>query len=376
MIVYVLVAISPFIFLYSYREINIRALYLLLLFFFCFGYMVGSDWRAYEEFYEKLTKENYVFYALYYEPGFVLYTLLFKCIGFSFWFYTILTKVISFTILYSFLYKMSNQRTFKFALFFFVAMYCCYLYIDAPFRNIIAITIFYISFNFLLKGETVKFILCTFLAMLFHTSAIFMLIIYFFRRSDFSQKKILGMYGLFLFFSIYPNVIFGILLFILQPIPYLYNKILIYSNENISMGMSLGLIINIIMSFLLIFSKRNIVKKCADNSAILCNLGILYSFVYLCALNIEIFYRFQLYLAPVYSVCIVNIVVNLTPKSTTVYKLLIFSFALLSLLSSITSAYKYIPYSNILPYVIEGSYPSYEYRDEYNKKNSPYEGLK
>ncbi|GHT67110.1 hypothetical protein AGMMS50239_29710 [Bacteroidia bacterium] len=39
---------------------------------------------------------------------------------------------------------------------------------------------------------------------------------------------------------------------------------------------------------------------------------------------------------------------------------------------AITGSYKFIPYSNYIPYVIKGEYPDFNYRSNYNYINSPY----
>ena len=95
----VLCAVTPF-----FRELSdnrkwyiFMGVYLWL--FLCFGYMTGSDWRVYEEWYYSLDF-NRLFYDYYAEPGYYLYMMLFRLLNVGFWPYFILTKTIIFIVIY------------------------------------------------------------------------------------------------------------------------------------------------------------------------------------------------------------------------------------------------------------------------------------
>ena len=72
---------------------------ILLCLFYCFGYMTGSDWRTYEDWYNCLDFNKFYF-GYRNEPGYYLYMMLFKKIGVTFWAYFIFTKSLIFIIVY------------------------------------------------------------------------------------------------------------------------------------------------------------------------------------------------------------------------------------------------------------------------------------
>lgn len=67
---------------------------LYIVFFLCFGYMCGSDWRNYEMYYEGIDSTNLILYLLRMEPGYVLLMYLSKILGIGFWEFAIFFKCV------------------------------------------------------------------------------------------------------------------------------------------------------------------------------------------------------------------------------------------------------------------------------------------
>lgn len=73
---------------------------LYIVFFLCFGYMCGSDWRNYEMYYEGIDSTNLILYLLRMEPGYVLLMYLSKILGIGFWEFAIFLNVYYVLFLY------------------------------------------------------------------------------------------------------------------------------------------------------------------------------------------------------------------------------------------------------------------------------------
>ena len=79
-------------------KIIFNLLLLLLGIFLCFGYMTGSDWRVYEQLYNSLNFSNLLENVKGFEFGYPITQIIFKSLGFSFWPFFIILKIICFSI--------------------------------------------------------------------------------------------------------------------------------------------------------------------------------------------------------------------------------------------------------------------------------------
>ena len=105
-----------------------------IAFVICFGYTTGTDWQTYERFYygliSNLDGKEY---------GYILLQTIFHKLGVNFWIFHIGIKLIVFYLLIEFV-RLFNINIFLF-LVFFLPDAGFYLFIDCPFRNLIAIGI-------------------------------------------------------------------------------------------------------------------------------------------------------------------------------------------------------------------------------------------
>ena len=149
-----------------------KIIYLLLGIFLCTSYFNGSDWRTYELMYKLANLEDIkTFYA---EKGFYLYMCIFKILGFNFFEFFIVTKFIIYCIFYKILIKSSN---FYLVLNIFYYQMGLSLFIDCPLRNLIAVGLVLLGIEQWNKRKKIKFFLYIVLAVFFHNSALFFLII-------------------------------------------------------------------------------------------------------------------------------------------------------------------------------------------------------
>src|SRR5690606_34971137 len=97
---------------------------------------------------------------------------------------------------------------------------------------------------------------------------------------------------------------------------------------------------------------------------------IFFSFlVYKLAISITILGRLNLYFVPFYCIAIVYLLYISVKEIKLGVFFAILLLSLYSTYSTITSSYKYLPYTNYLFY---GSDPGYNFRYNYNYYNSPY----
>lgn len=336
--------------------------------FLCFGYMCGSDWRSYELMYEEFDVYH-PFSTCTVEPGYYIYMYPFKLLNISFWNFFIFTKIIVFYIIFSLIIKYTEEYLY-FVIMFFVAWYGFYLFIDNPMRNLIAVAISILAIQPLIERKFLKYFLIILIAMSFHISAIIMIPIYFYFTKRVSNKTyIIVFIAVYILFAT-PDIFWGIMSKLFGWTPYIHRKIGSYNTE-FEQGRfySLGLLVEVLFFILIMFYRKKI--EMLKNGVLMFNAAILYLLFYRLALTIEIFGRMLYYFCIFYTIIIVYLITIFEFKSRTIY---IVYLLLLSMISTtrIFSDFRYIPYTNYIPYFIKGEYPSFEERTNYNYIHSPY----
>lgn len=342
--------------------------------FVCFGYMTGSDWRAYEPMYNWVEESNSSLISLtFIEPGYVLYMKFFHLLGFSFWNFFITTKVLTYLIIINSLNKYSDKRIFFFALTFFIAFYGYFLWIDNPMRNLIAVTIFLMALPTMLKRDFLTFILFTFLAMSFHFSAIIMLFLYWASHKRLNTITIILLY-------VFINVVFlskASIYFIVDAlfswIPFVSNKIIAYFiDDGPDSGgklLSIGFLLHNVFFFLILYSRTRI--ETLKNGNVIFNLSVLYFIFFRIGLTVTVMGRLQLFLGVFYSIVVAALVFSFEKRLKLPYLLYVLIICMLSSHSYLSKDFRYVPYSNYLWYIFREK-PTFEYRDTHNPQNTPY----
>ncbi len=338
--------------------------------FLCAGYMTGSDWYNYEQYY---TNPDYLDQLKKLEVGYVFLQSFFSNLGVEFWIFHISVKLLVFFAIVRFV------RYFKLNIFLFLAFFIpetgLYLFIDCPFRNLIALGIALIALMLLFDKKTLWFFIFTAIALLFHLSALVLIPIYFLYKKNINTLFIL-IAGLVLYLLAY-NVEFlmkSLFLPLTKISPVISERLKYYfiNTRYVSDEIGLGVFIRFFVLLILLLFKETIIAGDTKRQYFF-NLTVLFLLLYPFTLTVKIFYRFSLFLIPFY---ISSIVLMITSFKTYTNKLLLYSFFILlyfkQTFSLVTYDYRYVPYTNYIIYYYSKDLPSIDYRELYNHKHSPY----
>lgn len=342
----------------------------MLCIFLCFGYMAGSDWRQYEPIYDEIDF-HYLFLNYYAEPGYYIYMLVFKLMHFNFWNFFILTKVIIFILCARTINEYVSEYRYL-VWMFFLPWFGFYLFIDNPMRNLIAVAIFLYASHYIINRSFLKYCICICLAASFHFSAIIFFPLYFLFTKRIPTLAYAGLFVVFVGVFANRNLFSSIIRHFFGAIPYIQQKIEFYIIGDNPDGegklISLGMFIHLSFFILLLLYRERIEQT--KNGIFILNASLFYLLIYRLGSTIDIFSRFQLYLSVFYSIGVVLLINIFVRSSRYIYVigLLCLSFIATGKIFS----FKYIPYTNYLYYVLTDEYPSFEYRSEYNYRNTPY----
>lgn len=343
----------------------------LLSLFFCFSYMNGSDWRQYETMYYNIDLIR-PFEDFSIEFGYQLVSVVARFLNIDFWHFFISIKVLCFFSCTSFIDKYLPQYYFL-GLFFFLCFFGPFLFIDAPFRNLIAVSIFLTSIPYLLNKEFFKYSLIILISFLFHYSSFFLFFIYPLIHRRFESKFIVILYLILnVFFIFFVDILKQLVVDFVSLIPFFTKKVGSYfvADSEYSKGseFTIGNLLRILFFFLIIKFRDRIENKFGSGFF---NLLVLYFILYRLAVSIVIFGRFTLYLTVIYS-CGIAFLANVFPKKVRViYSLAIILVSLLTYFVQLRSDYKYIPYTSYFEYIFSQK-PDFNYRSNYNFIKSPY----
>lgn len=123
-----------------------------------------------------------------FEPGFTLYTILIKSIWNNYFFFQFISFLIDFVVLYFFFKKYLGQN-FLFGFCFYFLFQGNLIEINLL-RNAKAIMLFLLSIDYLIEGKIFKYLIINLCGLLFHTSAILFIPLYFIRYVSLSKTKI------------------------------------------------------------------------------------------------------------------------------------------------------------------------------------------
>lgn len=146
-----------------------------------FNYMMGTDWIAYQDFYENLMNVNCSYNVLtkyWFESGYIQLNRIFKIMGFSYEFFQ--GSIIIFFIYIIFKrFKEYKDRNLYLCIYIFVCYKMTNICYEPILRQIISATIFIYSFKYLETKKLFKYILCILIAGTFHKTAYLLICFYF-----------------------------------------------------------------------------------------------------------------------------------------------------------------------------------------------------
>ena len=347
-----------------------RTCYLLIIIwlyaFLCFGYMTGSDWRAYELMYNE---ENLTRFINKGEFGFVWLIDFFKFFIEDFWIFNACMKMFFLYALVTFFGFFTNNKYAALGLSF--CFHTLFLVIDCPMRFMIGVSFVILSVKFLLQKRWLIFILFSLFAVLFHLTSLIVsmvLILCYLSRSyvlKMSEIILWCAFILCLAISNSPKILEGIFS-IANSVPLFEYYTTWYSIENSSDLTLISILKTAFIGTIIIANKEKIINwKCGDyifsTAFFSLTIGGLFSLIPTgFRLNIvpkyfQVIAILELFFTVVYKY-------KITPKLLMKYVLLLL-FAVL-LMREVKSP-KYTPYSNSIYYILTKHLP-YTYRYNHN----------
>ena len=348
---------------------------ILLCLFYCFGYMTGSDWRTYEDWYNCLDFNKFYF-GYRNEPGYYLYMMLFKKIGVTFWAYFIFTKSLIFIIVYKTIFEYCRESGYL-SLMYFLPWFGMYLFIDNPMRNCIAVAIFLLSVRYIIEHKFWKFFGLMLLAASFHFSALVIILFYPFLNRRISTWVYVTLFIIINIIFLNRELLIGILAKLFGMIPYVQNKLITYFlfDSMFAQGklLSFGMIWQTTLFIMILCYRERITEQIGgDKGLFVFNAAMIYFLLVRFSMTIEVFIRIQLYFSVFLSIAVGLVMLSFNYRSRILYVCLLFMVSSYICFDRTTSSARYVPYSNIVDNVIRNDYPSYSKRFWYNVKHSPY----
>ncbi len=372
MIIYILLIL--FCFLLSAfkmpKSVENSALVLIAL-FLCFGYMTGTDWYLYEMFYNDAKFSDRA--AENREFGYFWLQGVFSRIGVDFWVFHIAVKLLIYYSLVRFV------RYFNINIFLFLALFLpevgLYLFVDCPFRNLIAFGFALIAFRKLFENKTAGFFVFTAIALFFHYSVAILILLFLLYKWNIKTYLVLILIAVFYIAAFNINfLIDNIYMPLANATPIIKDRLKNYFMDSryIATAINRGTYIRLFILLVLLLFKELIISNDKRKQYVY-NLTILFLMIYPFGVSMKIFHRLSIYLIPFYTF---SIIYMLNSFSIKVNKYILYSFFVLwSLMQTyvlVIYDYRYVPYSNYLIHWVKKDLPDIEYRYEFNKKYSPY----
>lgn len=370
MVVYILVVALCYIMTIVKRnEIKFGALVFIFI-FLCFGYMTGTDWKNYELMYYSSDFSNY--YLLREEVGYTFVQTLFNYIGLDFWIFHIATKILLLFILVRFV------QIVGFSIFLFLAIFLpevgFYLFIDCPFRNLIAMCLVLMGLVCLVEKDKRGFFFFSFFAIMFHLTAVMVVLFYFVKKVKISNVVAVALFVVANLLAYNLPLLIQLILPVLKFSTVAADRLLVYlyKEEFISSVVNIGTVHKIIL-FCFVMKFRKNIEEYPQWGRLIFNLTMLFFFLYPFGISIKILNRFVFYTYPFLIISLLIIINSIVHgKSKLLFIVFVVFYSLLKTYSLVTSDYRYVPYTNYLVYSLKGDHPEYLIRQSYNITNSPY----
>ncbi len=366
-------------FLYFYKRPNYKyynVIFAIVAFIICFGYMCGSDWRAYEEIYTSYNSPNGVDFwwrFLYVEPFYLLLNVIGNVLHLDFWIFYIALKLLIYYKIVYILKKFCPANLVLLAFTFYLGFWGIMNFIDISFRNMIAVYCFLCSIEHLLNKNLFKYLLWVLVATLFHYSSLILIVFYFLLNRTYSTRNIVVCFVLANIVLLRTDYIFELINHVFSFVPAIVHKVENYTTgeEAMTTGagelLSFGYILHVFFFILILFSRRQIERL--QYGSFLFNVSIIFVFIFRIGLTTLIFSRLQLFISYFYAIVIAYLIYSFASKFRLLYSFLIFFIALSSNVKQMARIWM-VPYTNYLFYC--GQDISFEDRSMYNFIHSPY----
>ncbi len=350
--------------------LNRKLLLFFLGLFLCTSYMAGSDWVNYELDYQFAIRNEIIDDRK--EPGYYMFRSIFAKSGIDFWWFFISTKLVCFYIYMKFLLKYGSKN-FAWGLLYMFSYVFLDLFINCPFRSLIAGSFMLVGINRLLQGKKLHFWVISLISMTFHYSMVIFAPITFFLcsiKQSFPKKIVLfSIPAIYVFFFFFWRIGLAEKLLVYQVLLMGDSKSIYYLLEQGSV-FSIGMWAVMLFYLWMVFGLN--LERLSEKEKIIYNLSVLYMAFYVISFFIPIFTRLALYLTLPFgcflSFGLANIRHNRMKNIATFAMTL---FLALSMKGALTRDERYVPYTSYLQYIGQEK-PSYGERVNYNHRNSPY----
>ena len=333
---------------------------------YCCVYLNGSDWPAYEIFFNRIEWNNITLLSSErgFELGYSFLVVCFKTLGFNFMTSLIIMKVFSFVIMSDFFYSASKSsystgyaKNVFFMLFIFYSFNCIYLYVETIIRFDIALAIIVKSYKHIFKRQFLPFLFLVIVSAFFHKSSLIVLPLYWVEKVRVSNKTLLILYVCVILF-LNASTLFFILDFLFSRFSsiYLFLQLITYSKKTSLAGFSnpfsIGNLVFMCFFILMLFKRREI-----ENSSIygerLFAIVITYFFIYFITMYAGAISRIRLFYFPFFIVVLLIILSKGYFMRTLVF-LCCISYFTLSMYGTIIERPVFIYYTNYITALIEG----------------------
>lgn len=331
---------------------NILYQFLLIYLILIIGlrFEVGGDTLVYMEDYlwrGNLTEWEFT-WTDYYEPLYSLLCAIAKTIGSDFVYFQLLHAII---FNYCLFYFISKTTAYKFSALFFCFIYY-YLYFSTEIlRESLAILVFILNYKNYEKGNWFKYYCGVAIAMLFHISAIILIIFPFARKLQFNWKYWLILLGsIIVFFNL--DWLFSML----SNVEKIANKLAVYEDVSLTESGILGTILATliysrftILPLIIYLWDKKILKQQPQYEGLICLYTLLGVGTWFYP---AIFERFPNYITPLFFISITNIIVPSFLKAATLSRKFVASL-LLFLIIIVYASFpariymRYIPYYSV-----------------------------
>ncbi|MBQ5943973.1 MAG: EpsG family protein [Bacteroidales bacterium] len=341
-----------------------RKLFVLWLFIFlCFGYMTGSDWRDYEfEFsnMESLSDSRWIN-----EMGFsFIFLCLKKLIG-DYW---LVAGILKCLFLYTFLRFLRKVTPYWLsAVSLLITGSLSFLLIDNPLRFMTALILVNVSMELCLNRKTGWAVALIILSFFIHNACIFFLILIPALRHagkiySWNKGSIVIVFFVVLALSTSVQAIENLRLFMVALAIKLGGNSEHLANYAVSSNSSfftLGNLMSIIMFFVILFT-RDVVVRRSENGRLIYGMAISFTILSKLFLIIPTGFRLAIPFGFFYMIYIVHLI-----RSGHLYSWIFIAYTSLSFPMSLWDSYKFIPYSNSIPYILT-QHLDYSTRSEHN----------
>ncbi len=247
---------------------------------------VGIDYNIYSYiYYHPLSTQ-----AAFVEPIYLYVNKILRNLGFSSQSFFLLVSFVTLFFIFRGIKKYSTDFYLSLLLYVIIAFYFESMNLI---RQYLALSVFFIAYEYILKKNFFKYLLCIIVASLFHLSVLIMIPFYFILRTKFSRIVLLAFVVISLIFS-YINIISFLLKYILMFVSdnkylvYLYNINPAVSNTGLKL-----IFTNLMCVVFLVFYDR--ISKKDVNNYILINfviIAVIFSNIFI---NFDVMFRFHLY---------------------------------------------------------------------------------